>query len=114
MRHLAWLVAVLLVLAVARSPAFSAEVRLGAGGKAPLPVIVSESATPATRQVAAELAGYLGKVAGCTFEVKAGDGRTGIVVGTLTEFPVPGLTKALEIRNRFDGKEAFAIRCEGK
>src|SRR5262249_4826017 len=93
--------------------AFAAEVRLADGGKALLRVVVSERASPATRKVAAELAGYLGTVAGCKFEVTAGDGRTGIVVGTLAEFPAPGLAKALEVRNRFDGKEAFGVRSEG-
>jgi hypothetical protein len=88
--------------------------QLAANGQALAPVVVSPSASPATKAVAAELAEYLGRISGAKFEVKSGDGSNGIVLGTLREFPHPELDKPLEIRDRFDGREAFAIRTETK
>ncbi len=46
--------------------------------------------------------------------MKTGDGQSGIVLGTLADFPTPALEKALEIKNTFDGKEAYAIRTRDK
>jgi hypothetical protein len=92
----------------------AAEVRLAEAGRALLPVVISAQASDATRKVAAELAQYLGKISGARFEVHSGAGTTGIVLGTLAEFPQPDLAGALEVRNRFDGKEAYAVRAEGK
>lgn len=89
-----------------------AELPLAADGKALVPVVVSEKASPATKQVAAELADYLGRIAGAKFEVVAGDGTKGIVLGTLAEFPDPALAAPLAIRDTFDGREAFAVRTE--
>ncbi len=89
-----------------------AELPLAADGKALVPVVISEKASPATKQVAAELADYLGRITGAKFEVVTGDGTKGIVLGTLAEFPAPALTGALAIRDTFDGREAFAIRTE--
>lgn len=75
-----------------------------------MPVVIADRASTSTRAVAAELAGYLGKIAGETFEVTTGDGSRGIVLGTLAEFPDPALAKPLELQGQFDGKEAYAIR----
>jgi hypothetical protein len=86
--------------------------RLATDGKALLPVVISKQAGDGTRRVARELADYLSRITGARFEVQAGDGSRGIVLGTLAEFTQPHLTKALEIRNTYDGKEAFAIRTE--
>jgi hypothetical protein len=102
------------VLIASMHAATAAEVRLANGGKAMLPVVISAKASDGTRKVAAELADYLGKIGGARFEVQTGNGATGIVLGTLAEFPHPELDKALEIRNRFDGKEAYALRSEPK
>jgi len=88
---------------------------LARNGEACLPVVVSESASESTRSVAEELARYLGQITGAQFEVVAGDGRAGIVLGTIDEFPMPGradIAAALEIRGAFDGKEAYVIRTE--
>jgi len=78
------------------------------------PIVISAHASETTKAVAGELAEYLGRIAGAKFEVQAGDGSQGIVMGTLAEFPHPSLTKPLEIRNDYDGREAFAIRTEPK
>lgn len=49
---------------------------LAAGVRALLPVVISASAPESTRQVAAKLAGYLGRISGAAFQVEAGiDGR---------------------------------------
>jgi hypothetical protein len=89
-----------------------AELPVAADGKALVPVVISEKASPAMKQVANELAGYLGQITGAKFEVAAGDGSKGIVLGTLAEFPNPTLAGALAVRGAFDGREAFAIRTE--
>jgi hypothetical protein len=86
--------------------------RLAGDGKALLPVVISKQAADSTRRIARELADYLARITGARFEVQVGDGSRGIVLGTLAEFPQPELTAALEIRNTYDGKEAFAIRTE--
>jgi hypothetical protein len=90
------------------------ELLLAEQGQAKLPVIIAEKASAETKKVAAELAGYLSRIAGAKFEVRSGDGTEGIVLGTLAEFPQPALAKPLEVRDTFDGKEAFAIRTEPK
>jgi hypothetical protein len=89
-----------------------AELALAADGRALVPVVVSPNASPATRAVAAELAGYLGRITGAAFEVVTGDGSRGIVLGTLAEFPNPALAPLLALRGPYDGREAFAVRTE--
>src|SRR5688572_15245242 len=84
-----------------------AELQLSEIGVARLPIVIAPKASEETRKVAKELADYLKRVTGAAFEVKAGDGQSGIVLGTLAEFPDDALTKPLEIRDRFDGREAF-------
>ena len=83
-------------------------------GKALLPIIISDKASNSTKAVASELSEYLKRISGASFEVKTGDGTSGIVLGNMKEFPVPALNKALEIVNSFDGKEAYAIRTREK
>lgn len=51
--------------------------RLAEKGRALLPVVVSPDASPRTREVAAELASYLARIAGADFQVKTGDGSQG-------------------------------------
>lgn len=117
--------AVLLVFAVAgraaqitpttrNATASKTTLALAANGKALLPIVISAKASDATKAVAAELAAYLKRISGATFEVTTGDGTSGIVLGTLADFPIPALNKALEIINSFDGKEAYAIRTRDK
>jgi hypothetical protein len=88
------------------------KTQIADAGKALLPVIISEQASAGTRRVAEELALYLGRMTGGRFDVKTGDGLEGIVLGTIVEFPNPQLAAGLEIRNTYDGREAFAIRTE--
>jgi len=87
---------------------------LAKNGQALLPIVISAKASDATKAVAKELAEYLGKISGATFNVETGDGTSGIVLGTMSDFPTPALDKALEVVNGFDGVEAFAIRTRDK
>ena len=90
------------------------DCRLACDGNSILPIVISSQASAQTKAVAAELSEYLKRITGATFEVETGDGSSGIVLGTLKEFPNPALEKALEIRDTYDGREAFAIRTEAK
>ena len=63
------------------------ETAISANGKALLPVIVGEKASPRVRAAAGTLAEYLKRITGATFEVREGDGRAGIAVGTWADFP---------------------------
>ncbi|MEO6906566.1 MAG: DUF4838 domain-containing protein [Abditibacteriaceae bacterium] len=90
------------------------SLQLAEDGKALLPIVISEKASASTQAVAKELADYLSRISGATFEVKTGDGTTGIVLGTMADFPTPALDKALQIVNGFDGVEAYAIRTREK
>lgn len=65
----------------------SARIALAEQGMALQPVIVSANAGDRVKAAAAELADYLGRISGVKFEVKTGDGSSGIVVGTAAEFP---------------------------
>lgn len=85
---------------------------LAKDGTALLPVVISDKATDGTKAVAKELAEYLSQITGAKFDVQAGDGSKGIVLGTLAEFPNQELEQPLAIRNTYDGREAFAIRTE--
>ena len=118
-RHLPFSLLVLCAIATvclaadAPTPAVPA-LPLAASGKALQSVVISDHASKNTRQVADELAHYLGQMAGATFEVKPGDGTQGIVLGTLAEFLHPELAAGLTVRNVYDGREAYAIRTEPK
>jgi hypothetical protein len=90
-----------------------AELLLAQDGKARIPIIIS-GASKETEKVAEELAGYLKRITGAPFKIATGKGTQGIVLGTLTEFPNPSMAKDLEIRDHFDGKEAYVIRSEPK
>jgi hypothetical protein len=103
-----------LLIAVVAPFAGGAELLLAENGVARVPIVTSAKATPETRAVAAELAGYLQRITGATFDVKDATGDSGIVLGTIGEFPDDSLSKALEIRGRFDGREAYAIRTDGQ
>jgi len=50
-------------------------------------IVVSPTASDATKAIAKELADYLDRVTGAKFGIQTGDGSRGIVLGTLAEFP---------------------------
>ncbi|HID22264.1 MAG TPA: hypothetical protein EYP14_07670, partial [Planctomycetaceae bacterium] len=85
---------------------------LAADGRALQPIVLCRDATPQLRELADELATYLNRITGAAFPIQTGDGRRGIVVGTLQQFPQPDLEKPLAMNGPYDGKEAYAIRTE--
>lgn len=96
------------------APVHGAELTLARNGRALVPIVIADQASEQTRKVAAEVAEYLGKITGATFAVERGAGTAGIVLGTVAEFPHPDLAGSLAVRDRFDGKEAYALRTEPK
>jgi hypothetical protein len=60
---------------------------LAQNGKAVLSIVISDSATPKTRELAETLAAYLQKISGAKFEIQTGDSSRGIALGTAQEFP---------------------------
>ena len=88
--------------------------RLAVDGVPNMPIVISPKASPHCREVAQELAQYLGRITGGTFEIRTGDGAAGIVLGTLAEFPCAELAEGLQLRNSYDGKEAYAIRSQSE
>ncbi len=88
------------------------EIAIAVGGKAMMPIIIADAASDDTKSVAMELADYLHRITGASFDVTTGDGSSGIVLGTLAEFAHAELAPLLEIRRGFDGREAFAVRTE--
>ena len=83
---------------------------LAKDGAALLPIVISGKASDATKAVAADLKKVLGQISGADFPIETGDGTSGIVVGSLRDFPIPALNKALEIKHDVDGRGAYAIR----
>lgn len=79
----------------------SAEARLAEGGTALYHVIVAPNSSGRVRADAGELADYLGRISGASFEVVEGDGTRGIAVGVHTNFP------ALATGVAFDGGDPF-------
>jgi len=105
MRHLFSLIGIFLPAA-----AFAAEVpvRLAAGGKPPAEVVVAESASEPTRKTAETLAAQLKKITHAAFEVRIGDGASGIVVGTVRDFP--NLAGELPREPKEDERETYRLR----
>lgn len=64
-----------------------ARMNLSRDGRALQPVIISTGASERVKTTAGELADYLGRITGGKFEIKTGDGLSGIVVGTAADFP---------------------------
>ncbi|NUQ62255.1 MAG: DUF4838 domain-containing protein [Pirellulales bacterium] len=61
--------------------------QLAENGRANLPIVTSPQASQRVRDLAATLADYLQRISGAKFQVKEGDGRGGIAVGTAEQFP---------------------------
>lgn len=87
--------------------------QLAQNGRALMPIVVAADASEGVKALAEEVRGYLSRIAGAEFKVETGDGKSGIVLGTLAQFPDAALNKPLEIRG-VNGREAFAIRTSQK
>jgi hypothetical protein len=75
----------------AQTAAPAIRVVLSANKQTSQSVIVAPTASEKSKQSAATLAEYLGRISSASFEVKTGDGKSGIAVGTAEEFPSLGL-----------------------
>ncbi len=85
---------------------------LASDGKAACPIVVSPKASPETREAAQTLAKYLTKISGAKFKVKSGNGKTGIAVGALKDFP------EIPLKPRFDTndpgeRQGYEIKSHG-
>ena len=85
-RGLTFFLALLSALPAASDSSAPAEARLAVDGRAVMPIIIAESAGDSVKTSAGVLADYLGRITGGTFEVRAGDGASGIVVGPAAGF----------------------------
>jgi hypothetical protein len=97
------------VTAVGASP-FSTD--LARNGRALHRVIVAADASDATKSTAAELADYLGRISGATFEVETGDGSRGIVVGRAASFP--DLSLSVEFGSGPFQREDYVLRSHAE
>ena len=88
-----------------------AKITLAEAGKALLPIIVAPGATERTKTAAGELADYLGRITGGKYEVKTGDGSSGIVVGTTGDFPEAAKDDWLTDK-AITARENYLIRSE--
>ncbi|MEO6907456.1 MAG: hypothetical protein ABI210_06160, partial [Abditibacteriaceae bacterium] len=101
------------IIAAQSNFARAATIQLAQNGKALLPIVISPNASDETKAVASQLADYLKQISGADFSIQTGDGKSGIVLGTIAQFPHPELDDALKI-NGVDGREAFAIRTSAE
>jgi hypothetical protein len=95
----AGLIAALLPITVTAAPKESAPaVRVSEDSKALLPLIVARTTSERTRRAALALAQYLERISGGRFEVKEGDGTSGIAIGLSTDFPALRLKELADVR----------------
>ncbi len=88
-----------LLLAALAAHAGPVPAPLCRAGRPTMPVVIGPDASGRTRRAAADLAASLGRVCGAAFQVRAGDGTQGLVLGTAADFP------ALAPAGRFDAPE---------
>ncbi len=101
--------------AITCAVSFAAEkIHLAAKGKALMPIVISENADENIKKLASELAYYLKAITGAEFEIKTENSDSGIIVGTIGQFPEEKIAQKLEIRDTHDGKEAYAVKSERK
>jgi len=62
------------------------EICIASQGKPAMPIVVSKDASDRTQEAARSLAGYLWRITGADFDVTVGDGRSGLAVGTASDF----------------------------
>lgn len=84
------------------------NVQLARQGNASLPVVVSPNASEIVGQTAADLADYLGKISGATFERRTGSTDRAIVVGLASDFPE--LAKDVFDTSKNASKEQYLLR----
>jgi len=95
---------IVLTLAVSTSATqvTAAQTRLADSGKADMPVVISESASEQVRDAAHDLARYLGRMTGATFDIVIGNGKQGLAVGSAADFP------GIQLNDAFDAPPLVA------
>lgn len=88
------------------------KIEIAKNKKALVPIIISENAGENIKNLAKELAYYLKKITDADFEIKTSNEKSGIILGTIQEFPEKTIAPKLQIYNVFDGKESYAIKSE--
>lgn len=86
MKPCASIACVVLLVCSAHTRAAAVSLPLARDGKALVPIVVSAPASARVKGAAATLASYLGRIAGCTFEVVSDANAKGIRVGLASEF----------------------------
>ena len=85
---------------------------IASDGKALLPVIISTNATLEVRRSAEYLASYLSEISGGNFEIKTGDGSTGIAIGSINDFPEIQFKPHFEVQDP-GGRQGYEIKSHG-
>jgi len=83
--------------------------RITIKGAAQMPVVVSDGASDRVKAAAASLAEYIGRISGAKIEVAAGDGSTGLAVGTGADFPKLRLAAKLKLKTIAD-REHYILK----
>lgn len=86
--------------------------QLASEGKALQQIIVGAGASDATKESAGELAEFLGRISGAEFKVEVGDGRTGLAVGCVSDFPKPPV--AIDFGDGLLKREDYLLRSHGQ
>lgn len=102
-----------LMVGLMASVAHAAGVELAKDGKARQAIIISATADPVTQQAAKELAEYLSKISGASFDIQVGDGTTGIALGTAADFPSITLESPFDTNDIFQ-REDYLLRSHEK
>lgn len=89
------------------------QVELARDGRACCPVIIGENASESVRDAAADLSAYLGRISSAEFVIRRGNGREGIAVGTVQDFPVLDLNQKLKGKTIAD-REAYLLRSHAQ
>jgi hypothetical protein len=101
-------------LAICRNSVSAAvSTPLAAGGQATQPVVTAAVATPKVKELASTLAEYLSRISGAKLEVKEGDGKSGLAVGTARDFPALDLAKEFDPTNPTRHEE-YLLRSHAK
>lgn len=80
---------------------FAQNLTLAKDGKPLFSVIISESASEKTKKNTEEFVAYLNRITSANFELKTGNGQTGIVIGTVNDFPSFSYSKTLDAKDPF-------------
>lgn len=85
---------------------------LAIDGRSLMPIIISKNADSEVQVIAKELANLLNKISNAKFEIKTGNGTTGIAVGTIKDFPQIKFQPKFNILNPGE-RQGYEIKSHG-